>query len=267
MPSDYDGPVETEKESEIIREKKSSNSRLEFKPLTKGLGFHPFGEVTTRKTTYTQGQPRPLSTIPSPEENFSKVVPTAPELPSMKPIAQMPQISRPMVFQNPKNSVLAGHQPAKSISTTPLTEVAKSPGRLKILSQRVFAYLLDSALNISLCTGGLSLALVKFQLNAKHLFGVDTVVYTVIFLLFFNWILLLAQEVVFGTTLCKRLFGLTLKHSNGTELRASSAAAVFLRAFFFIPSVLFFGLGILWAVFDKKLRCWHDLVSDVYPQR
>ena len=60
----------------------------------------------------------------------------------------------------------------------------------------------------------------------------------------------------FHTTLGKRLFGLALP---------GNAIAIFLRAFFFLPSALFCGVGLLWAAFDGRSRCWHDVVVDLQP--
>ncbi len=77
-----------------------------------------------------------------------------------------------------------------------------------------------------------------------------------LFLCVFNWAITTAQEVAFSTSLGKRLFGLAL---NG------SASAIFLRAFFFLPSVGFAGIGLIWALFDRRKRCWHDLVVDLQP--
>jgi len=77
-----------------------------------------------------------------------------------------------------------------------------------------------------------------------------------LFLAFFNWAITTAEEVAFGTSIGKRLFGLAIQ---------GSASAIFLRAFFFLPSTCFGGIGILWALFDRRRRCWHDLVVDLQP--
>jgi uncharacterized RDD family membrane protein YckC len=38
------------------------------------------------------------------------------------------------------------------------------------------------------------------------------------------------------------------------------------RAFLFIPSALFMGLGLFWAMIDKDRRGFHDIVSGVQPE-
>jgi uncharacterized RDD family membrane protein YckC len=124
------------------------------------------------------------------------------------------------------------------------------------LIKRIFAYLFDSIINISLCVAAFILAMLRLNLNPDSLLNPNIVLLPVIFLFVFNWALITAQEVAFGTSLGKRVFGLAL---NG------SAAVTFLRAFFFIPSLGFCGVGLLWALFDRKKRCWHDVAADLQP--
>ena len=67
---------------------------------------------------------------------------------------------------------------------------------------------------------------------------------------------LILASFLYGTSVGKRIFGLSL---NG------SASATFLRAFYFLPSVGFCGVGLIWALFNKKRRCWHDAAADLQP--
>jgi hypothetical protein len=82
------------------------------------------------------------------------------------------------------------------------------------------------------------------------------VMISVLFFVLFSWALITAQEIAFGTSVGKRVFGLMI---NG------STSAIFLRAFFFLPSIGFCGVGLLWSLFDKRKRCWHDVVVNVQP--
>lgn len=122
--------------------------------------------------------------------------------------------------------------------------------------KRVFAFLIDTAFNIGLCAGTFGFALWKQGIDPWMLVGPGMIFLFVVFLATFNWSIMTAQEMAFGTTLGKRLFGLTLD---------GSAAAIFLRAFFFLPSFGFCAVGLLWAVFDRRRRCWHDLVVNLQP--
>jgi uncharacterized RDD family membrane protein YckC len=79
---------------------------------------------------------------------------------------------------------------------------------------------------------------------------------SILFFTLFNWALVTAQEIAFGTTIGKRIFGLMIQ---------GNTSAIFLRAFFFLPSLGFCGIGLLWSLFDRRKRCWHDVVVNVQP--
>ena len=123
--------------------------------------------------------------------------------------------------------------------------------------KRAFAYLLDSAFNLALCAAALSAALWKQDLSPELLLNPGVILVASLFLGVFNWAITTAQEVAFGTSIGKRVFGLGIQ---------ASASAIFLRSFFFLPSLFFAGIGLIWSFFDKRKRCWHDLVVDVQPQ-
>lgn len=58
-------------------------------------------------------------------------------------------------------------------------------------------------------------------------------------------------------TLGKRLLGLRVVDDMGNPLGPSEAL---IRAFGYILSGAFLGLGFLWAVFHRDGKCWHDLI-------
>jgi uncharacterized RDD family membrane protein YckC len=149
---------------------------------------------------------------------------------------------------------LAAHAGVAPEAVRPLVEQQQF-GAAYVL-KRVFAYLLDSALNLSFCVAGLSVVLVRYDVAPELLASPGVIMLTAFFLAFFNWAMIAAQEVAFGSTVGKRVFGLQLR---------GSASAAFLRAFFFLPSLGFLGLGVLWALVDRRRRCWHDLVVDLQP--
>jgi uncharacterized RDD family membrane protein YckC len=124
-------------------------------------------------------------------------------------------------------------------------------------TKRILAYLTDTLINCAL-GGGALIGIAAYQnLNLTLLFSPGVIFVFLAFLAILNWALITAQEIVFGATLGKKTFGLYLDASTG---------AIFRRAVFFIFSVAFSGVGIVWAVFDSKRRCWHDVVSGVQPQ-
>ncbi len=145
-----------------------------------------------------------------------------------------------------------------SVVSTPVRAVPqiKSFG-LGYSFTRAFAYLIDSAFNLSICATILSTALVSSDIEALGLYQLKPLLIAGMFLFLCNWSLITAQEVAFGTSLGKRIFGLKLE---GTGME------VFMRAVLFIPSLLFSGLGILMAIFDSRKRCWHDQATQLQPE-
>ena len=122
--------------------------------------------------------------------------------------------------------------------------------------KRVLAFLLDLGLVGGLCIAAFGWTLWRQKIPAESLLSPEMALLFFSFLAVFSWSMIVAQEMAFGTTVGKRLFGLIL---------IGSPAAIFLRAFFFLPSVGFCGIGLLWAAFDSQRRCWHDLASEVQP--
>ena len=267
--------------------------KLKFKPLSEGLGFHPFSDglpyAPVRKTATptttpqippsgataagpampvtTSSLPAPRISVPIAPAAASPVSHTAPALPPRTvatPAAAGPSWSpaspyapRPQAQVSPAASVATAAP--MGVSAAPLSSTAaKAETRFGFiyLAKRVMAYLLDSAFNVGLCALALGSGLWREGMNPELLIGPGTLMLFVLFLAGFNWAILTAQEVAFGTTLFKRVFGLALE---------GGAAAIFLRAFFFLPSAGFCGVGLLWAVFDRRRRCWHDAVVNLQP--
>jgi hypothetical protein len=150
-------------------------------------------------------------------------------------------------------------QPAKqqqpAAQPAPLAGLETGYG-IGYLFKRAFAYTLDTAFNLALCLAALSAALWKQDLSPELLITPGIVLVACLFLGVFSWAITTAQEVAFGTTIGKRVFGLALQ---------GSTSAIFLRAFFFLPSLCFGGIGLVWSLFDRRKRCWHDLVVDLQP--
>lgn len=217
-------------------DKKQEPNPLKFTPVTDGLGFHPFAN----------GLPyAPLSKTSSPSTGRGAVAAGPPQFVSA------PRVSVPVVKRQP-NPVIAQAQPNPIL----IKKIEPTFGFI-YLFKRISAFTFDTAFNLTLCFGTLSAAMWKQELSFDLLFNPSVLFLSLLFLAAFNWSLITAQEILFRTTLGKRLFGLSL--------HPSSTAAVFLRAFFFVPSLAFCGFGILWAIFDRKKRCWHDLVVDLQP--
>lgn len=131
--------------------------------------------------------------------------------------------------------------------------LAEAPGPFYI-SRRVIAFSLDLALNSALCAAAFTWILANMDTPPEP--GPEALLLASAIFASLHWALVTAQELAFGTSAGKRIAGLSLH---------GSVPAVFLRAFFFIPSVAFGGIGLIWALFDSRGRCWHDAAVDLQP--
>jgi hypothetical protein len=210
----------------------SGNTPLDFKPAHRGLGFHPFSD----------GLPYAPSgaTVAGPIR--------------VSPAITLPQ---PMVI---RGKPLAEVQPQPVPPVTATAPVAETPmlprlGLLYLL-RRMIAFGIDLVVHPAFSMLVLMGVTVLRGHEPMVLFAAGVFEMALLFSIALGALLMLAQEVILGSTPGKRITGLRL---NG------GAAAIFMRSFFFIPSVLFMGTGILWALFNRQRRCWHDLASDVQP--
>ncbi|MFL5813902.1 MAG: RDD family protein [Bdellovibrionia bacterium] len=242
---------------------------IDFKPITQGLGFHPFSDglpyaPVSKTAARPQATPHAPSremasgagavsggkadfVYPAPRVNVPVAAPVTPKA-SAKPQVQT---QKPVAARTAK-------APAKQTTTaTPTAQAFGEPTFGYVyLFKRVLAYILDTTLNTSLLATGLSFALLNEDMNPDLLMNPGIVMISILFFTLFNWALVTAQEIAFGTTIGKRIFGLMIQ---------GSTSAIFLRAFFFLPSLGFCGVGLLWSLFDKRKRCWHDVVVNVQP--
>lgn len=88
--------------------------------------------------------------------------------------------------------------------------------------------------------------------------------YSAIFIFQFAQVIMIAAYVSFmwhrfGGTVGKLLFGLRVLDEK--TLQKPSISQCMKRFFMFPLSVLCLFIGVIWSVFDKKSRTWHDIVS------
>jgi len=239
--------------------KKESDQPIVFRPITDGLGFHPFSDGLPYAPVSKAGQkPARLPTTGT-GATLAGPVQVAPQikLPTRPTAAR---VSVPIAAQTAFPPMAAGRpQPVQA------QPVQKQPEKLLVaepefgtgyLIKRAIAYILDTALNISFCAAALSAVLWRQDINPNLMLNPSVVLVAGLFLALFNWALITAQELAFGTSIGKRAFGLVLR---------GSATAILFRAFFYIPSALFFGMGVFWALVDGQRRGWHDLITKLQP--
>jgi hypothetical protein len=242
---------------------KNQDQGLQFVPVTEGLGFHPFSDgLPYAPVSKTQGQTAaspltkgvgavsagsPTFAFPKPSAGAATArvsVPVAPQLISPPRPQMAPQPARPGVETTRKN-------PPAEQRLIP----EERPGYIYVL-KRFVAYGVDLLLSASIAISllfawqawdprGLGKLLDPISIEMLGALG-----------LVFHWVLLFLTEVVFLSSFGKRLMGLKL---------AASRSEAILRAFFFVPVAAFGGLGILWALVDRRKRCWHDHIVDSQP--
>lgn len=253
-----------------------NDSELEFKPLSDGLGFHPFSngmpysarETSARPTTpksqsgtgaVSAGAPRFVYTPRVAVPVMTPSGDTRMEIRSASTSASLPSLALPSTFPRTTSA------PAPAITPLPNT-AAPTARRFEttqsgVLALRLLAYFVDSCIHFLFGFFALT-ALAWREPVAQDLVSSDFIGIAVVFLLVLNWALVSAQEVVFKTSFGKRLLGLTLQNSQNSNF-APSPLRILMRAILFVPSVALFGLGLIWGAFDSERRCLHDRVSGV----
>jgi hypothetical protein len=264
---------------------------IEFKALTDGLGFHPFSNGLPYAPITPQGTPKP-----APKPNFESgsgaysagrptfvttqrvQVQRAPiqaqvqsqaqaQLQSQSPSqfqsqAQFQSLSRPQQHQiqarsHTQNQTQYQTQAQAQTQAQPLLPAQPAHYGFEYIARRFLAYFVDSFLNMSLGAGTLFLVLWRQDSNLESLINPSIIIVSGLFLMFFNWAMITAQEVAFRTSVGKKFFGLQLHGSHG---------AILMRAILFVPSSAVFGLGVLWILLSGNGRCWHDSASGAQPQ-
>lgn len=217
---------------------------IQFQPITPGLGFHPFSDgLPYAPVSKTTPRPRAAPLDPRPSRpDFGKGTGAV--------------AAGPASFAFPRVSVPVA-KPAKTQAVpTPAPMIAAPTYGVMYLFKRMLAFTIDTAIHVGLLAAGLGLSLFNQGVNPDLLMNPGVLIVSALFFTLFSWALMTAQEIAFGTTIGKRLFGLSLH---------GSTFAILLRAFFFLPSIGFCGVGLLWSLVDSKKRCWHDLVVQIQP--
>ena len=256
---------------------KTSVPRLSFKPINEGLGFHPFSDglpyapvaKTTRNSTATQMPQHPRHVV-GPVGNLSE-----PEV-HVQPPQRPPQFTRgsgavaagfPRAVLNPPKvrasadifqalpTSFSKSVPNQVVAEQPVAQTQRVFGWAYVF-KRIAAFLVDGVSTLAIAVAVLGGWLIQSQMPTSKLMSPSIMALAVAALILLQWLILTLEEVIFKSTLGKSIFGLSLQ---GTR------AAIFLRAFFFLPSLGFLGAGVLWAAFDQRKRCWHDLVVDLQP--
>jgi hypothetical protein len=216
---------------------------IQFKALTDGLGFHPFANG--------------LPYAPNPTKNYSQG--------SGAYSAGQPSFVTPKT-PAPRPATPSYTQPLRQLARAQTSVAPQAPQNLlqntahfgfEYVMKRFLAYFVDSFLNTFMGGTVLGLCLWKQTNSFDFMMNPGILAISALFLLFFNWAIITAQEVALHTSLGKKFFGLKLEGSLG---------AILARALLFIPSIAILGLGSLWCLLDKNRRSWYDLATGVQPK-
>ncbi len=210
------------------------NSEVSFRPLHSGMGFHPFPDGLPYTTPNKNRAPAPERPMPTQAQ------------PTFR--APVRQFTTPV-----KSPVKVEAEPRK----IPLLKDTGESLGISYLLKRVVAYSLDFAIHSSLVTAVVALAFWFNEIDPRILVDSGMLLVAGVFLIGFNWFLVMLQETLFQTSLGKSAFRLVLP---------TSRLKIFLRALLFIPSALL-GIGLILGLFNRKRRCLHDFLLDAQPIR
>ncbi|MFZ9594636.1 MAG: RDD family protein [Bdellovibrionia bacterium] len=229
-------------------------SSLSFEPITDGLGFHPFSDglpyapIGKKPKTHSTGTGAVAAGRPTPVMPARQLAgggqPRAVRG-NHSPLAHFgPEISVPVVKQE---------QASATLNLKPTPVVGEDLG-LGYLMKRLLAYVFDLSFN-SLVLGTILIGVVWFgEMDVEEWASAHEGGLILSFFLLTGWFFIGFQEVLFKSSLGKFLFQMKL---NGTSAR------IFFRALVFLPSLLLFGLGILWSALNSSRSGWHDILSRV----
>ncbi len=255
----------------------NQSTPLQFRPLHQGVGFHPFSDGLP----YAPAVPTRTNQAPSTPTTGTGAIAAGPARPVIsRPLAQpMPMPRSPVMIPPsirvpgptlPRPDAFLRHQPNQLTIQQPIQHTAQQAPALEAAPNieknfgwtyplaRSFAFLLDVTFNVLVTATVVTVALAFADLEPWFLLEGNLAGMTLFFLVAFSWALMTAQEILFKTTIGKRVMGLKLR---------GTATEIFLRSFFFLPSIGFAGAGILWALFDRDKRCWHDVAINLQPTR
>lgn len=209
---------------------------LEFKAINDGLGFHPFSEglpyspPTKKNVSYSTGAGAVSAGTPI------FVYPSQPSPPA------------PVIAPKIENKTPIENLPRWDLKREDLSYSFK----------RAIAFLIDCFFSTALCLSAFTIAIWKQNLRWELLKSFDSLLLVGVFVVFFNGALIMAQEIGLKTTLGKRLVGLKIE---------GPSTLILLRSVLFFVSSITLGAGLLWALFDKEKRCWHDVATGIRPTR
>lgn len=225
---------------------------INFLPINEGLGFHPFSQGLPYTPTQPSN-PRPSSSATGSGATVAgPPVFNYPKAPEIRPRADRPQPRRVV----PQQTYARTPQPAK-VSPSKQSFVIAPPLGIGYLSARLVAFLADLIFNVAIFGALFGFAFLSLYRDDLNYIGFSTVSVVCTTLVSCALLGIVFQEMMFGSSIGKRVFGLEIE---GTPVE------ILIRGILFLPSLGVLGLGILFSLFNKDRMCWHDKVSGIQPR-
>ena len=138
-----------------------------------------------------------------------------------------------------------------------MTEPTNTEVRYAGLFRRLFAIFYDSFLLLAIL---FVVTAIANALNYGKAIEADNVFYPlyVMIIFFLSYLYFAWFWINGGQSLGMKTWRIKLQSEEGKNIDWKISAVRFLSAIFSWAAI---GLGFLWAFFDKKNRCWHDLIS------
>ena len=245
-------------EQEKINSKKpktetSTKSKIQFKPLHEGMGFHPFSDglpyAPESKNKYSSGTGAVSAGRP---QFVAQKLSSSSSLGNSKPLGTARQLQGQAQGQLQGQNSLATpriNQPLPAAQrlqkTPPQIAAAVHPELMSdtgLLRRRFFAYLMDTIIHAGfwLAANLTALFFFKFQIDSEIIR--DNFLQFFLFFLTSQWMFIALQEMLFENSIGKVFFNLEFKRNHRSLL---------LRSVVFIAGVLFFGLGLFFRPQDR----------------
>jgi len=211
-------------------------TKIQFKPLHEGMGFHPFSDGLPYAPESKARTPAPSTgagavSAGRPRFSTQTLAPTRTGMKTARQLQAMPQTAVPQI------------QPAREAPPLKITKAAPTAPAPQVsvevdsapIRERFFAYLLDTVIHAGFWIGTNLAALFFFDFRIDGEIVQENLGQFLAFFIISQWIFIALQEVLFENSLGKSFFDLEFKRNH---------RSLFLRSTVFMLGVLAGGLGL-----------------------
>jgi len=220
------------------------NSKISFKPLHDGVGFHPFSEgLPYAPQTKNETKSRPTATPITTDYSRGTGAVSA-----GTPSFSMPPLTTRQIQQQNTTHIAQKAIINTRIATPPVNTPIKITVPTPSLGRkRFFAYLLDTVFHFGFWISVNIVASLGLHIDLDASVVENNWVGFALFLLFSQWFFIAMQEVLFENSIGKFFFGLEFKRNNSSFF----ASSLLLRSIVFMIGICFGFLGLYFLPQDK----------------